>query len=157
MSVVRTVGRIAVNWGKAEGFAGLALVKIYSLPPEAASDLIHIIDLRKKFDLLDKLFKAGKILADLAPVMTEMRWINNRLRTGRNHIAHGVWAVNNETGVSALLSLTKETYTTEKDMTVLLDQSRFTLRVMNHLAAWVEQQTLREGLPERPPLLPWQE
>lgn len=148
------IARISLNWGTVENFAGAILADIYGLVGEAASDLVHVIDLRKKIDLIVKGHRSGKIPQDAVEYVKALEYCNKHYRKNRNIVAHGLFDLVGEANEVGLRSFHREQSLSLSDLGIVLEQSRYAVDAIMGVLSHHCGNGKPEPLPPKPTELP---
>lgn len=137
---------------------GVILAELYGVHDyESASELIHAIDLRKKFDLLMRLNKRGRVPKKLEFLVGELRYANENYRPSRNLVAHGMWGTDaDEPDKGTFVSFARGQSLESNVLDIAVAQTEFTYTVMVHLLYGITGLVPKGEIPPRPPELPMQ-
>lgn len=146
------IATILANWAMVDNEISHLLQRVSGITDDRdGADLVHVIDLRKKIEILNERRKQNRLAPQLNDLVSELIWVSSNYRSDRNMLAHGIMNVNNTHG-TAYSSSKRRTL----DLTLLdnvLDES--------HYATWVAHNLFLthlgvtpDPLPSRPPARP---
>lgn len=123
------IGRVILNWGKADTFLGLALCFLYNLDGDNAADLLHVLDFKKKVDYLKKKTKKIPPCDGFDKLITEMHFCISNYKWERDAISHGTVMYNHD-GKGEFMSMKNtEQKISLSALKLVLERSRYTLDV----------------------------
>jgi hypothetical protein len=157
---LKTVGIISLNWSLVERDVTDILRDFYAFRDEKdATDLVAILDLDKKLNLLEKKMKrdpkpSGYPNADWAKAsdfLSCLRKSYEEFREGRNHVIHGTVVrffgnINDPVIWSHKKRVAKEL----SELPKILDQSTYLTYLMAHLSSALYGSMLQVPLPDKP-------
>jgi hypothetical protein len=142
------IARIILNWGLVDMHLGHALTFLYKIEPEDRGDLLNVLDVRKKADLISRRVKSKVYPDEIREFIREIHHCLSNYKAGRDTVAHGVimWGTDGESGF-----VSPRTYqlTELTELPRVLEKSRYACNVAINIFRFFAGLP-REPLPERP-------
>lgn len=135
---LQTLAYIILNWSTADRHFGYCLNFIYGVrEPNAQSALTHVLDMRKKIDLLSRAAKWKPLSQDIKSLIVEAAKVTRDWSDDRNYAAHGT-IVNDDALGPQLHSVKHDKSKPIEELDRALVRSRYVvhvaLRINLHLA-----------------------
>lgn len=145
------VGKIALNWGRAEFFTGAALITALGSAPEEYQATLQSLDMSKKVSMLNDLLKKGRIPDSCEGHLSALSFATNNFRSGRNIFAHGAAVI---TPAGQVIMTGKGQALHTDDLPLALVQSQYALAAAMWLPSAVQSVQKPWPLPRKPNRLP---
>jgi hypothetical protein len=143
---------VSLNWSAVDHTLGTMIAAHSGIHPVAhIAELIHVVDLKKKIDIINVRQKRGEFPAVAAPLVKEMVFIGENYRNDRNMLAHGMLFDDGEGGI--LFSASKTKWLSMRELDGIVDESNYAGHVAQALSAAVIF-GVTKPLPPRPPVRP---
>src|SRR5207237_117865 len=84
------IARIILNWGLVDASLVNALIFLYKIEPGDRGDLLNVLDVRKKVDLISKRLKSIDRADEIRVLTKEIHHCLSHYKGGRDVVAHGV-------------------------------------------------------------------
>ncbi len=147
------IAMVSLNWSAVDMSLGMALVGHTGIvSPLHAADLVHILDVRTKIDILHRRYKRGEFHSAATVFIKEMVWIGENYRADRNMLAHAVYADDGADGVMWSPSKLKALALSELD--AIVSEARYAAHIANRLSLAIHGIELPEAPPPRPAARP---
>jgi hypothetical protein len=144
------IATIIANWSMVDNEIGHLIQRISGIKDaKDGADLVHVIDLKKKVDILNARRKQGRLPATLNDLVIEMVFVCEKFRPDRNMLAHNPLSAGSDRAIAWSQSKLKALDLNALDD--ILSESRYATWVAHnlflaHLGVSVNQ------LPPRPPV-----
>jgi len=144
------IALVSANWAIVDYELGHLISTLAGVSDtKDGADLVHILDLKKKIDLIESRRKDGRLRAEAAEMSREMRWVAEHYRPDRNMLAHGIIA-----GEAQIVwSHSKQKILDLGHLDALVSEAQYAAHVAHRLLM-LGLGAPSEALPPRPPLRP---
>lgn len=153
------IATVSLDWAMVDSVLGHMLADLSGIKNlQHAAELVHVLDLKKKIELLNGRKKRGELPAAAAPLVSEMVFVANNYRSGRNMLAHGTYAGAPDDPQGAIFwSQSKLKMLPVSELDAILAEARYAAHVAHHLMlAIIAPGFPATPLPARPPTRPAQ-
>lgn len=124
------IATIMANWSMIDNEIGHLIQRISGITDtKDGADLVHVIDLKKKVDILNARRKQGRLPANMNELVIELVYVCERFRPDRNMLAHSTLSGNKDQALAWSQSKLKKLDL--NDLGSILSESRY--------ATWVAQ------------------
>jgi hypothetical protein len=143
------IARIILNWGLVDLHLGNALIFLYKVEPGDRGDLLNVLDVRKKVDLISKRVKSMDHPDEIRALTKEIHHCLSHYKAGRDVVAHGVimWGADGE---PSFVSPRTYQLTELTELPRVLERSRYACNAAINIFKFFAGLP-REPLPDRPP------
>jgi hypothetical protein len=127
------IALVSLNWAAVDNDLGHIIAGGSGIGvPIHASELVHVLDLQKKIEIIDNRRKRGEITGKAGDLALEMRWVGQHYRPNRNMLAHGMLLASG-TPAAALWSQTKLKAIPISELDEILDEAQYAAHVSHRL------------------------
>jgi hypothetical protein len=149
------IALVSLNWAAADYTLGRTIAFFSGLRDEQhGAELVHVLDLKKKVDILNARRKRGELNERCAAMVLEMVHVSERYRPDRNMLAHGYLATLKSTGDKVLWSSSKLKALPLSELEAIRDEAIYAHRVAQQISFLIGGQRYIPELPPRPPERP---
>jgi hypothetical protein len=147
------IALVSVNWAMVDNQIGHLIEFLSGITDhKVGAELIHVIDLKRKIDILDSRRKRGAMPPNTDGLVKELVFAGNTYRPDRNMLVHGV-PMKSATG-PVIWSQAKMKSLDFTDLDDLVSEAHYAAHVTHHLMMACNGVTQSGGPPPRPPERP---